>query len=85
MEDALEKRVRSLAIYMIENKSTIRSAARYFSISKSTVHKDITERLEKINPTLAKETKDILLENKMERHIRGGIATRQKYLKKNTV
>ena len=60
----------------------MRGAARKFGISKSTVHKDVTERLEKINPMLAKEVREILDENKAERHIRGGMATKMKYMKK---
>ncbi len=65
---------------MIEHSSTVRSAAKKFGISKSTVHKDISERLEKINPQLALEAKKLLDTNKAERHIRGGIATKKKYL-----
>ena len=79
----IEERTLDIANYIIETKCTVRDAAKKFGISKSTVHKDITERLEKINMALAKEAKNILLENKKERHIRGGIATRQKYLEKN--
>ena len=63
----------------IDNKVTVRAAAKKFGISKSTVHKDVTERLKKINAALAIETKKVLEENKAERHIRGGEATRQKY------
>jgi len=68
-----------LARYIIENKSTVRKTAKQFGISKSTVHKDISERLFKINPSLASEAKKILEINKAERHIRGGIATKNKY------
>ncbi|MBR0277009.1 MAG: sporulation transcriptional regulator SpoIIID [Clostridia bacterium] len=75
----IEERTVELAKYIIQNKCTVRESARKFGISKSTVHKDVTERLKKINPILAKEVRVILDENKAERHIRGGLATRQKY------
>ena len=75
----IEERTVELANYIIETKCTVREAARKFGISKSTVHKDITERLVKINKALAAQTHEILMENKKERHIRGGIATREKY------
>ena len=82
MKDRLiEERAVNLAQYIIESKDTVRGAAKKFCISKSTVHKDITERLEKINPRLAGEVREILDENKAERHIRGGMATKLKYLK----
>lgn len=81
-EKLIEERVISLAQYIIDTKDTVRGAAKKFHISKSTVHKDITERLEKINKTLAKEVREILNENKAERHIRGGMATKMKYLNK---
>lgn len=68
-----------LAHYIIDTKDTVRGAAKRFGISKSTVHKDITERLKKINLSLAIEAKKVLDENKAERHIRGGEATRKKY------
>ncbi len=70
-----------LAEYIIESKATVRTTARKFGISKSTVHKDITCRLLKLNPALAKEVKEVLEQNKAERHIRGGEATRKKYMK----
>lgn len=79
---SIEERAVNLAQYIIDSKDTVRGAAKKFSISKSTVHKDITERLIKINPELAREVRDILDANKAERHIRGGMATRLKYLKK---
>ena len=83
MKDRLiEERAISLAQYIIDSKDTVRGAAKKFCISKSTVHKDITERLEKINPRLAEEVREILDENKAERHIRGGMATKLKYLNK---
>ena len=68
-----------LAHYIIESKDTVRGAAKKYGISKSTVHKDVSERLKKINPGLAKEVRGILEENKAERHIRGGMATKLKY------
>ena len=79
MKGYIEQRTVEIAQYIIENKVTVRTAAKKFGISKSTVHKDVTERLKKINPVLAEETKKVLDENKAERHIRGGEATRQKY------
>lgn len=77
----IEERAKVLATYIIENKSTVRQAAKKFNVSKSTVHKDISERLEKVNPSLANEAKKILEINKLERHIRGGLATKLKYQK----
>ena len=74
-----EARAKDLALYMIEHRSTVRSAAKAFGVSKSTVHKDLQERLPAINPVLYRQVKEILEENKAERHIRGGIATRNKY------
>ena len=76
----IDERAVELAHYIIDTKDTVRGAAKRFGISKSTVHKDITERLNKINPSLATETRKILEENKAERHIRGGEATRLKYM-----
>lgn len=81
MKDYIEKRAVELAQYIIENKSTVRDTAKKFNISKSTVHKDVTERLHKINSALAQQTQKILDENKAERHIRGGMATKRKYEK----
>jgi putative DeoR family transcriptional regulator (stage III sporulation protein D) len=75
----IEERAVELAHYIIDTKDTVRGAAKRFGVSKSTVHKDVTERLMKINPNLANETKKVLDDNKAERHIRGGEATRQKY------
>ncbi len=77
----IEERTIELANYIVKNKCTVREAAKKFGISKSTVHKDITERLTEINGRLAEEVKTILAENKQERHIRGGYATREKYRK----
>ena len=75
----MEERAQELALYIIENKSTVRAAAQKFGISKSTVHNDLSERLPAINRNLYQQVKEILNENKAERHIRGGIATRKKY------
>ena len=75
----MEDRARRLALYIIENKSTVRSAARKFGISKSTVHKDLAERLPQFDRGLYLQAKAVLEENKAQRHIRGGIATRKKY------
>ena len=79
MENHIEERVCQLAVYMIENRATVRAAAKRFGVSKSTVHKDLSERLEDINMTLYNQVKEILEFNKSERHIRGGLATRRKY------
>lgn len=81
----IEERTLVIANYIIETKCTVREAAKKFGISKSTVHKDVTERLSKINKSLAETIREILMENKQERHIRGGIATREKYLKENNL
>lgn len=75
----IEERTVELAKYIIENKCTVRDAAKKYGVSKSTVHKDITERLKKINPRLAKDVREVLDENKAERHLRGGMATKKKY------
>lgn len=69
-----------IARYIIDNNTTVRQAAKHFGISKSTVHKDVTERLVQVNPTLAAEARKVLDVNKSERHIRGGLATKEKYL-----
>ena len=79
MKGNMEERARDLALYIIENRATVRSAATKFGISKSTVHKDLSERLPAFNHSLYEQVKAILEENKAERHIRGGIATRRKY------
>lgn len=79
--DSIEERVINIAHYIIESKDTVRGAAKKFLVSKSTVHMDLTNRLEKINPELALEVRKILDENKAERHIRGGLATKLKYKK----
>ncbi|MCI8932576.1 MAG: sporulation transcriptional regulator SpoIIID [Lachnospiraceae bacterium] len=80
MKDYIEERAIDIANYIIENNATVRQTAKQFGISKSTVHKDVTERLMQINPALAKEARKILDINKSERHIRGGLATKEKYL-----
>jgi len=75
----MEERACELATYIIENKSTVRAAAKKFGISKSTVHKDLSERLKLYNNTLYLAVKEVLDENKAERHLRGGMATKRKY------
>ena len=79
MTDRIDRRACQLAVYMIETGATVRSAARHFGISKSTVHKDLQQRLPKCDPALYALVRNILDENKRERHIRGGMATREKY------
>lgn len=79
MKDYIEERAVEIANYIIENNTTVRQTAKAFGISKSTVHKDCTERLEQINPALAARTRIVLDVNKAERHIRGGLATKEKY------
>ena len=79
MKDYIEERVLELAHYIIDTKSTVRAAAKKFRVSKSTVHKDITERLLEINPGLASELKDVLENNKAERHLRTGRFLLAKY------
>lgn len=78
---SIEERAVTLAQYIIDTKDTVRGTAKKYGISKSTVHKDVSERLVNINPTLAREVRFILDENKAERHIRGGMATKRKYTK----
>ena len=79
MRHYIEERALELGSFIIENRTTVRAAAQNFGITKSTVHKDVTERLAKLDPLMAGQVKRILDENKAERHIRGGEATRQKY------
>jgi putative DeoR family transcriptional regulator (stage III sporulation protein D) len=79
LQDNYEQRACNLAVYIIENRATIRAAASHFGISKSTVHKDLTDRLDFCNHQLYLQVKQVLDVNKAERHIRGGIATRNKY------
>ncbi len=81
MKDYIEERAMEIANYIIENQVTVRQAAKHFGVSKSTIHKDITERLEQINPSLAEQARIVLDVNKSERHIRGGMATKAKYCK----
>lgn len=79
MSETLEQRACELAVYMIETGATVRSAAKHFHISKSTVHKDLSQRLPQYNQQLYTDVRKVLNQNKMERHIRGGLATRKKY------
>ena len=79
MTENIDKRARELAVYMIETGATVRSAAAAFGVSKSTVHKDLTERLERLNRPLYLQVRRILDRNKAQRHLRGGEATRRKY------
>ena len=79
MADNLEERACELAVYMIETGATVRAAARHFGISKSTVHKDLSQRLPQYNKLLYAQVRQVLDENKRERHIRGGMATKLKY------
>lgn len=79
LREYIEERAMESARYIVKNKATVRQAAKVFGISKSTVHKDVTERLEVINPGLAEEIRKVLDVNKAERHLRGGMATREKY------
>ena len=81
MRSHIEERAIVVAKYILEKNTTVRQTAKTFGVSKSTIHKDVTERLEEINPTLAKEVKLVLEKNKSERHIRGGMATKLKYEK----
>jgi putative DeoR family transcriptional regulator (stage III sporulation protein D) len=81
MVSTIEDRVRQLAVYIIETGATVRAAARHFGISKSTVHKDLSQRLPQCNKRLYAQVRLVLDENKAQRHIRGGIATRKKYQK----
>lgn len=76
------ERCEEMAQYLIDNQTTVRDTAAKFGISKSTVHKDVTERLSHVNPGLSCEVRDLLEKNKSERHLRGGEATRKKYMKK---
>lgn len=80
MKGNIEERAQCLALYIIEHRATVRAAAERFGISKSTVHKDLTERLPTFQRTLYLQAKQVLDENKSQRHIRGGQATRRKYL-----
>ena len=79
MTDTIEERARQLAVYMIETGATVRAAAQHFGISKSTVHKDLQQRLPQYNRMLYDQVRQVLDVNKQQRHIRGGMATRKKY------
>lgn len=79
VKDYIEERAMEIAEYIIDKNATVRQTAKVFGVSKSTVHKDVTERLPKINPLVANQVKKILDKNKAERHIRGGKATKMKY------
>ena len=79
MKDFTQDRAVIVGEYIVNNRTTVRSAAKAFGISKSTVHTDVTQKLSKINPPLSKEVRAVLDENKAQRHIRGGMATRKKY------
>lgn len=79
MHTNIEERACDIAVYIIESRSTVRAAAKQFGVSKSTVHKDLTERLRTVNPALYAQVRELLDINKAERHIRGGMATRRKY------
>ena len=81
MTDTIEERACKLAVYMIETGATVRAAAKRFGVSKSTVHKDLSQRLPRRNKALYQKVRSVLDENKAQRHIRGGMATREKYLK----
>ncbi len=80
MREYIEERALQIGEYIIQSNATVRQAAREFGVSKSTVHKDVTERLTAVNPSLAADVKKVLDVNKAERHLRGGEATREKYL-----
>lgn len=80
MKDYIEERAIGIANYIIDNNATVRQTAKAYGVSKSTVHKDVTERLMQVNPTLAQEARKVLDLNKSERHIRGGLATKEKYM-----
>ena len=84
MKTYIEERAVEVANFIINSNATVRETAKKFGISKSTVHKDVTERLAKINPNLAGEARQVLEVNKSERHIRGGLATKEKYLHQTT-
>ena len=80
MRDYIEERAIGIANYIIDSNATVRQTAKAFGVSKSTVHKDVTDRLMQINPTLAAQARRVLDVNKSERHIRGGLATKEKYM-----
>lgn len=80
MVDTIEERACEVAVYIIETGATVRAAAKHFGISKSTVHKDLSQRLPHFNNTLYLQVRQVLEQNKAQRHIRGGIATKMKYI-----
>lgn len=82
MKEYIEERAVEIATYIIETNATVRQTARKFGISKSTVHKDCTDRMVQIDPLLAMQVREVLNINKQERHIRGGLATKEKYLRR---
>lgn len=81
LKDLVEERASMLGEYIVENKTTVRAAAKVFGISKSTVHMDVAQRLKNVNPSLYGQVREILEINKAQRHIRGGLATKEKYMK----
>ncbi len=82
MKDLVDERASLLGEYIVENQATVRATAKVFGISKSTVHMDVAQRLKKVDPYLYKEVRKVLDVNKEERHIRGGLATKEKYMSK---
>lgn len=82
MDNTIEQRACELAVYIIETGATVRKAAQHFGVSKSTVHKDLSQRLPSCNKSLYRQVRTVLERNKAQRHIRGGLATREKYRKK---
>ncbi len=82
MKDLATERASLLGEYIVENKATVRATAKVFGVSKSTVHMDVAQRLKKVNPSLYNQVRKVLDVNKEERHIRGGLATKEKYLTK---
>lgn len=83
LREYIEKRAVDIANYMVETNATVRKTAKEFGVSKSTVHKDCQERIEQINQSLAEQVRGVLELNKSERHIRGGLATKEKYLRQH--
>ncbi len=82
MKDYIAQRAAELAHYIVDNNATVRKAAGVYNVSKSTVHKDVHERLRSVNPALFKEAGEVLERNKAQRHLRGGMATKEKYMKR---
>ena len=85
MNYTVEERAEKLGEYIIENSATVRNAAKKFGVSKSTVHKDVSQRLKSLNPAMFSEVRKVLDANKSERHIRGGLATKNKYLREKNL